>query len=34
MTLGLPVIAVILVALPSYRARRARLRAEGVADGD
>ncbi|WP_037312572.1 tripartite tricarboxylate transporter permease [Ruegeria halocynthiae] len=34
MTLGLLVIAAILVILPSYRARRARARAEGVADGD
>jgi putative tricarboxylic transport membrane protein len=34
MTLGLLVIAVLLIVLPSYRARRARLRAEGVADGD
>ena len=34
MTLGLLVIAALLVVLPSYRARRARLRAEGVADGD
>ncbi|MEM9049634.1 MAG: tripartite tricarboxylate transporter permease [Pseudomonadota bacterium] len=34
MTLGLLVIAVALVVLPSYRARRARLRAAGVADGD
>ncbi|MDE4176270.1 tripartite tricarboxylate transporter permease [Phaeobacter sp. PT47_59] len=36
MTLGLLVIAVLLVLLPSYRARRARAiaRAEGVADGD
>ncbi len=34
MTLGLLVIAVLLVVVPSYRARRARLRAEGVADGD
>ena len=34
MTLGLLVIAMILVILPSYRARRARARAEGVADGD
>ena len=34
MTLGLLVLAVILVVLPGYRARRARLRAEGVADGD
>ncbi|WP_425037873.1 tripartite tricarboxylate transporter permease [Primorskyibacter sp. S187A] len=34
MTLGLLVIAAILIILPSYRARRARARAEGVADGD
>ncbi|MDR9428615.1 MAG: tripartite tricarboxylate transporter permease [Salibaculum sp.] len=34
MTLGLMVLALILVLLPSYRARRARKRAEGVADGD
>ncbi len=34
MTLGLLIIAVLLVILPSYRARRARLRAQGVADGD
>ena len=34
MTLGLLAVAVLLVVLPSYRARRARLRAEGVADGD
>ena len=34
MTLGLLAIAVLLVILPSYRARRARLRSEGVADGD
>ncbi|KIN77526.1 tripartite tricarboxylate transporter permease [Sulfitobacter mediterraneus] len=34
MTLGLLVIAAILVVLPSYRARRARARAAGVADGD
>ena len=34
MTLGLLVIAALLVVLPSYRARRARLRAQGVADGD
>ncbi len=32
MTLGLLVIAGLLVVIPSYRARRARLRAEGVAD--
>jgi putative tricarboxylic transport membrane protein len=34
MTLGLLAIAVCLVVLPSYRARRARLRMQGVADGD
>lgn len=34
MTLGLLVLALVLVLLPSYRARRARKRAEGVADGD
>jgi putative tricarboxylic transport membrane protein len=34
MTLALLVIAMILVILPSYRARRAKARAEGVADGD
>ncbi|MEM8537821.1 MAG: tripartite tricarboxylate transporter permease [Pseudomonadota bacterium] len=34
MTLGLLVLAVLLVLLPSYRARRARKRALGVADGD
>ena len=34
MTLGLLLVAVGLVILPSYRARRARLRAAGVADGD
>lgn len=34
MTLGLLVIAALLVILPSYRARRARERAAGVADGD
>lgn len=34
MTLGLLVIAAILIILPSYRARRARLRAAGIADGD
>jgi len=34
MTMGLLALAVILVVLPSYRARRARARAEGVADGD
>ncbi|MEM6340185.1 MAG: tripartite tricarboxylate transporter permease [Pseudomonadota bacterium] len=34
MTLGLLIIAALLVLLPSYRARRARLRQAGVADGD
>ncbi|AHC99693.1 tripartite tricarboxylate transporter permease [Leisingera methylohalidivorans] len=34
MTLGLLGMAVILVLLPGYRARRARLRAEGTADAD
>ena len=34
MTLGLLALAVLLVILPSYRARRARARADGVADGD
>ncbi|MEM1130366.1 MAG: tripartite tricarboxylate transporter permease, partial [Pseudomonadota bacterium] len=34
MTLGLLIVALALVMLPSYRARRARLRAEGVASGD
>ncbi|TCL09894.1 putative tricarboxylic transport membrane protein [Shimia isoporae] len=34
MTLGLLVIAILLVIVPSYRARRARARQEGVADGD
>ncbi len=34
MTLGLLVLAGLLVLLPSYRSRRARKRAEGVADGD
>jgi len=34
MTLGLLILAVILIVLPSYRARRARLKALGVADGD
>ncbi|WP_299371760.1 tripartite tricarboxylate transporter permease [uncultured Tateyamaria sp.] len=34
MTLGLLIVAALLVILPSYRARRARLRAKGVADGD
>ncbi len=34
MTLGLLAIAVLLIVLPSYRARRARNRAKGVADAD
>lgn len=34
MTLGLLVIAALLVIVPSYRARRARARQEGIADGD
>ncbi|WP_299869604.1 tripartite tricarboxylate transporter permease [uncultured Hoeflea sp.] len=34
MTLGLLVIAALLVIVPSYRARRARARQAGVADGD
>ncbi|MCW2310039.1 tripartite tricarboxylate transporter permease [Rhodobium gokarnense] len=34
MTLGLLILAGILVLLPSYRARRARMRARGIADGD
>ena len=34
MTLGLLVIAALLVVIPSYRARRARARQQGVAEGD
>jgi len=34
MTMGLLTLAAVLVVLPSYRARRARLRAKGIADGD
>ncbi|XAT62070.1 tripartite tricarboxylate transporter permease [Rhodobacteraceae bacterium Araon29] len=34
MTMGLLALAILLVALPSYRARRARLRSQGIADGD
>ena len=34
MTLGLLLIAVLLVVIPSYRARRASARLDGVADGD
>ncbi|WP_370073861.1 MULTISPECIES: tripartite tricarboxylate transporter permease [Salipiger] len=34
MTMGLLILAAVLVLLPSFRARRARARAKGVADGD
>ena len=34
MTLGLLVVAILLVVVPSYRARRARARQAGIADGD
>ncbi|MDA9989434.1 tripartite tricarboxylate transporter permease [Paracoccaceae bacterium] len=34
MTLSLLTLALILIAFPTYRARRTRLRAKGVADGD
>ena len=34
MTLGLLVIAALLVVVPSYRARRARARQQGIAEGD
>ena len=34
MTLGLLVIAALLVVIPSYRSRRAKARQQGVADGD
>lgn len=34
MTLGLLAIAALLIVLPSYRNRRARLRMQGIADGD
>ncbi len=34
MTLGLLAVAVLLVAVPSYRARRAKARQKGVAEGD
>lgn len=34
MTLGLLIIALVLIVLPSFRARRARIRAAGIADGD
>jgi putative tricarboxylic transport membrane protein len=34
MTMGLLTIAIIFIVLPSYRSRRARLRAKGVAEGD
>jgi putative tricarboxylic transport membrane protein len=34
MTLGMLLFAVLLILLPSYRARRARLRAQGIAESD
>ncbi|NCX06849.1 MAG: tripartite tricarboxylate transporter permease [Rhodobacteraceae bacterium] len=34
MTLGLLILSLVLVVLPSYRARRARIKAAGIADGD
>ncbi|MDB4594297.1 tripartite tricarboxylate transporter permease, partial [Paracoccaceae bacterium] len=34
MTLGLLVLAAILIIVPSYRARRARIAKAGIADGD
>ena len=34
MTMGLLAVAALLIFLPAYRARRAKARAEGVADGD
>ncbi len=34
MTMGLLILAALLIILPAYRARRAKARAEGVADGD
>jgi putative tricarboxylic transport membrane protein len=34
MTLGLLILSLVLVVLPSYRARRARLQSAGIADGD
>lgn len=34
MTMGLLLVAVVLIVLPSYRSRRARIRAKGIADGD
>lgn len=34
MTLGLLAIASLLIILPSYRARRARIQSQGIADGD
>jgi len=34
MTLGLLVLAAILIIIPSYRARRARMAKAGIADGD
>jgi len=34
MTMGLLILAAALVFLPSFRARRARLKRQGVAEGD
>jgi putative tricarboxylic transport membrane protein len=34
MTLGLLILSLLLVVLPSYRARRMRIKAAGIADGD
>jgi putative tricarboxylic transport membrane protein len=34
MTFGLLILSLVLVVLPSYRARRARIKAAGIADGD
>ena len=34
MTLGMLILSLVLVVLPSYRARRARIKAAGIADGD
>lgn len=34
MTISLLILALVLVVLPTYRARRARIRAQGIADGD
>jgi putative tricarboxylic transport membrane protein len=34
MTLGLLILSLLLVVLPSYRERRMRIKAAGIADGD